>query len=109
MKATRHTVQDTVDTLSCDSRTDTPPLKGGLSGVRPSRGQRSANARPPLLATIPEVAELLRTTPTAVYAMVARGQLPGVTRLGRRILVRSADLLHWLDQKRSPSPEGAGR
>ena len=30
--------------------------------------------------------------------MVERGQLPGVTRVGRRVLIRSADLLHWLDQ-----------
>ena len=58
----------------------------------------------PLLLNVAEVADILRTTPTAVYAMVERGQLPGVTRLGRRVLVRSADLLDWLDQKRAPSP-----
>jgi len=63
----------------------------------------------PLLLTVPEAAELLRTTPLAVYAMVARGQLPGVTRLGRRVLFRSADLLDWLDQKRAPSPQGERR
>jgi excisionase family DNA binding protein len=62
----------------------------------------------PILLTVPEAADLLRTTPTAVYAMVARAQLPGVTRLGRRVLIRSADLLDWLDQKRAPSP-GGGR
>jgi excisionase family DNA binding protein len=62
----------------------------------------------PLLLNVSEVANILRTTPTAVYAMVARDQLPGVTRLGRRVLIRSADLLDWLDQKRAPSP-GGGR
>jgi len=31
--------------------------------------------------------------------MLERGQLPGVTRIGRRVLFRSADLLDWLDQK----------
>jgi hypothetical protein len=36
--------------------------------------------------------------------MVARAQLPGITRLGRRVLVRRDDLLDWLDQKRAPSP-----
>lgn len=106
MRATGHAVQDTVETVSGDNRTDTPPYKGGLSGVRPATGQRPANTALPLLVTIPEVAELLRTTPTAVYAMVARDQLPGVTRLGRRVLFRSADLLDWLDQKRAPSPGG---
>jgi len=29
-------------------------------------------------------------------AMLARGQLPGVVRVGRRVLVREADLLKWL-------------
>ena len=53
----------------------------------------------PLLLNADETAEILRTTRTAVYALAARGQLPGVTRIGRRILVRSADLLAWLDQR----------
>jgi len=59
---------------------------------------------PPFL-TPGETARLLRTTRKAVYVMVARGQLPGVTRLGRRVLVRRDDLLHWLNQKRAPSPK----
>jgi excisionase family DNA binding protein len=49
----------------------------------------------PLLLTVEETAEILRTTKMAVYAMAARGQLPGVTRIGRRLLVRSEDLLGW--------------
>jgi excisionase family DNA binding protein len=57
----------------------------------------------PLLLNADEAAEMLRTTRTAVYAMAARGQLPGLTRIGRRVLFRSADLLDWLDQKRAPS------
>jgi excisionase family DNA binding protein len=59
----------------------------------------------PLLINAEELAELLRTTRMAVYAMVARGQVPGVTRIGRRVLFRTVDLLHWLDQNRVPSPE----
>jgi hypothetical protein len=35
--------------------------------------------------------------------MIARHQLPGVVRIRRRVLVRSADLLDWLHQKRAPS------
>ncbi len=58
-----------------------------------------------MLLTVDETADLLRTTRTAVYALASRGQLPGVTRLGRRVLVRSQDLLDWLDQKRAPSPK----
>ena len=59
----------------------------------------------PILLTVDETAEILRTTRSAIYAMVERGQLPGVTRLGRRVLIRSQDLLDWLDQKRTPPPE----
>jgi excisionase family DNA binding protein len=58
-----------------------------------------------MLMTVAEAAMLLRTSRTAVYAMIARGQLPGVIRIGRRVLLQSQDLLHWLDQKRAPSPE----
>ena len=59
----------------------------------------------PILLTTDEAATLLRTTRRAIYIMVERQQLPGVTRIGRRVLFRSTDLLDWLDQKRAPSPE----
>ena len=61
--------------------------------------------RLPILLTIDEAADLLRTSRRAIYAMIARRQLPGVVRIRRRVLVRSADLLDWLHQKRAPSPE----
>jgi excisionase family DNA binding protein len=57
-----------------------------------------------ILSTVDEVAALLRTTRGAVYVMVARGQLPGITRIGRRVLFRTQALLDWLDQKRAQSP-----
>jgi excisionase family DNA binding protein len=47
----------------------------------------------PILMTADEAATLFRTTRTAIYAMVARGQLPGVVRLGRRMLFRTSDLI----------------
>jgi excisionase family DNA binding protein len=59
----------------------------------------------PLLLTASETATLLRTTRKAVYAMIERGLLPGVTRIGRRVLVRSGDLLDFLDHNRAPSPQ----
>jgi len=57
----------------------------------------------PLLLTVDEAASLLRTSRPAIYAMVERRQLPGVTRIGRRVLFRRADLLDWLDQKTVPA------
>jgi len=60
----------------------------------------------PILLTPDEVAVLLRTTRKAVYGMVERGQLPGVRKIGRRVLFRSRQLLDYLDRKCSaPSPK----
>jgi excisionase family DNA binding protein len=59
----------------------------------------------PMLATADEAASLLRTTRKAVYAMTERGLVPGVTRVGRRILFRTSALLDWLDQKSTQSPK----
>ncbi len=59
----------------------------------------------PLLLTVDEAADLLRTTRRAIYAMIERRQLPGVIRVRRRVLLRADDLLDWLDQRRAPSPE----
>lgn len=60
----------------------------------------------PHLHTVPEVAEILRTTPTAIYAKIARGQLPGVVRLSRRVLIDRDELVAWLEQRRAPSSKG---
>ncbi len=65
----------------------------------------SPRATLPVLLTVDEAANLLRTTRRAIYAMVERRQLPGVIRVRRRVLLRADDLLDWLDQKRAPSPE----
>ena len=59
----------------------------------------------PHLLTMAEVAVVLRISPKATYAMIARGQLPGVVRIGRRVLVHADELVDWLDQKRTPSLE----
>jgi excisionase family DNA binding protein len=59
----------------------------------------------PVLLTVDDAADLLRTTRKAIYAMIERRQLPGVIRIRRRVLLRADDLLDWLDQKRAPSPE----
>ncbi len=63
----------------------------------------------PDLLTMTEVAALLRTSRKATYSMVARGQLPGVIRIGRRVLIQRDELLDWLDERRAPSPEGDRR
>ena len=59
----------------------------------------------PSLLTVDETAVLLRTSRRAIYAMVERGQIPGVTRLRRRLLFRADQLVHWLDQKCASLPK----
>lgn len=62
-----------------------------------------------LLLTVDETAKLLRTSRKAIYAMAERALLPGVIRIGRRLLVRRDDLLSWLDERRAASPGGNRR
>ena len=70
---------------------------------RESRETGDGTPSLPMLLTVDDAASLLRTTKRAIYAMIARRQLPGVIRIHRRVLLRADDLLHWLDQKRAPS------
>lgn len=63
------------------------------------------NREDKLLLNTAEVSDLLRTTPSAIYALVNRGKIPGVIRLGRRLLFERATLLGWLREKRAPSQE----
>lgn len=54
------------------------------------------------VATVPEIADLLRVAPKTVYAMIDRGELPGVRRVGRTIRISRSAVLRWLT-------EGQGR
>jgi len=56
----------------------------------------SERANLPSLLTPAEVATLLRTTKTAVYARIERRQLPGVVRIGRRLLIEESAIVEWL-------------
>ena len=71
--------------------------------VRRQLGQSDDVGEMPMLLTVDDAADLLRTTRRAIYAMLERRQLPGVIRIRRRVLIRSTELLEWLDQKRAPS------
>ncbi len=90
---------------------------GGLASVKePSPTQSGIEdlatellrSLPPLL-TAAEVAAVLRTTRAAVYARAERGQLPGVIRDRRRLLVDRVALIEWLETRRAPSLGTSGR
>ncbi|MGH9387319.1 MAG: helix-turn-helix domain-containing protein [Vicinamibacterales bacterium] len=78
-------------------------MSTGIPGSVP-RGPMRPSETPSFLL-VNEVAVLLRTSVKAIYAMIERGSLPGVVRIGRRVLVRSDILLDWLRQKSAPSLE----
>ena len=61
------------------------------------------------LLSADEVAVVLRTTRKAVYARVARGQLPSPVRLGRRLYFPRRDLIRFLEGKRAVSLERTKR
>ena len=75
------------------------------SRLQTGASDRRSHRQLPILLTVDEAADLLRTTRRAIYAMIARRQLPGIVRVRRRVLLRSAALLHWLEQKSAPSLE----
>jgi excisionase family DNA binding protein len=74
-----------------------------MSRGRSTRAALDAGELPPILDA-EDVASLLRTTRTAVYAMVERRQLPGVMRIGRRVRFRRDTLLTWLGRLEEPDP-----
>jgi len=49
---------------------------------------------------------VLRTSRAAIYKMQERGQLPGVRRIGRRLLFDRAALLDWMGQNPTSSLNG---
>jgi len=61
----------------------------------------------PILMTVKEVSELLRTSTKAIYQRIQRGALPGVIRVGGgpRVLIDRDELLSWLRESRASSPE----
>ena len=59
------------------------------------------------LMTPDDVARVLRTSRAAVYKMQERGQLPGVRRIGRRLLFDRVTLLDWMGQNPTSSLNGA--
>lgn len=84
---------------------ETPANEAPTTSTKPKSTAAPASlADLPAFLTVDEVAELLRTTRAAVYTMSDRGRLPGVTRVGRRMLVSRDDLVDWLKQNRVPSP-----
>jgi excisionase family DNA binding protein len=102
--------ESTVEQRNALTGHDVSAAPATADGIRrrnlgPVNHQESDQTALPILTTVDEAVDLLRTTRRAIYAMIERRQLPGVIRIRRRVLLRTTDLLNWLDQKRAPSSE----
>jgi excisionase family DNA binding protein len=73
------------------------------SAPRPTKGEelilRFDQAFPALLTAEEVASHFLRTSRRAVYQMVQRDQIPGVIRIGRRLLFRKDTLVAWLENQ----------
>lgn len=87
--------------ISIEPRKPQPPVVPadtvGEGGV-PNTTTISNPSPIPLVLTVEEVAELLRTNRKTVYAAAARGEIPGVRRIGHRTLrFYGPALARWLE------------
>jgi len=57
------------------------------------------------LLTVPEACEYLGIRPTKGYEMAARGDLPGVVRIGRLVKIHKPTLDRWLEATAAGRPD----
>lgn len=93
--------------LAAIARQGIDRVRTGTAVTGPGQGDVRAEHERPLL-TVAEVAGFFGKSKQAIYKMVFRGQLAGVTRVAGRIYIRRADLLRSLAEGRVPS-SGRGR
>ena len=104
--------------------TATPTSRHFARASRAAAAAQLGVAEPVPLMTPDDVARVLRTSRAAVYKMqepafasatvtfapatarLERGQLPGVRRIGRRLLFDRATLLDWMGQNPTSSLNG---
>jgi excisionase family DNA binding protein len=94
---------DVAAVMACDFWRYLSRLPMRRAGPSQNAARPSADAAAPVLLTVDETAALLRTSRKAIYAMVERARLPGVVRIGRRVLFRRVELIQWLDRLGTPS------
>ncbi|HVS35312.1 MAG TPA: helix-turn-helix domain-containing protein [Gemmataceae bacterium] len=97
-------------TTRTDPRADAgrPAEAESSNGASPP-GRGPAAALEPLLVDLAGVARLLSLSRRTLKRMVAAGELPGVVRQHRRVLVRYAALKKWVDDGCPPVGPTSGR
>ena len=68
-----------------------------VAAARPANdGKEDTLSRMPTFITVDELAKLLRLNRNTTYEAVQRGEIPGVTRIGRRIRICRDTVVRWL-------------
>lgn len=70
----------------------------GLSPMAEPTSARDNTSGRPEVMTVDETADLLRVNRKTIYDLIARGELPGVRRVGRSIRISRDAVLDWLGQ-----------
>jgi excisionase family DNA binding protein len=83
---------------------------GSETAASPSPASATASVPIPLVLTVEEVADLLRVNRKTVYDAAARGEIPGVRRIGNRTLrFYGPALARWLETGTGAKAGRAGR
>ena len=68
---------------------------------------KKALSTDPLLLTIPEVCERIRTSRASIYRWIATGNFPAPVKTGNKTRFYTTDVYAWLDKGRGVDPEPA--
>jgi len=68
-----------------------------MPGRRANTSSKSTFSEAPDVLNVPMMAGLLGISVGSAYAAVARGSIPGVVRIGRRIIASKSAIRSWLD------------
>ena len=81
---------------------DTPPNPGAneMHDSAPPSPAGEAGPLLPAVMTVDELAALLRVERKTVYSAIARGEIPGVRRIGRTLRASRDAVLAWLREGR---------
>jgi|HubBroStandDraft_1064217.scaffolds.fasta_scaffold120747_2 excisionase family DNA binding protein len=71
-------------------------------------GTSPGAAHLPFVLTADEAAELLRVDRKTVYGLIARGEMPGVRRLGRAVRIHRDTMLAWMAHGQGRAPRSRG-
>jgi excisionase family DNA binding protein len=98
--------------ISLEPRTPEPPVVSAevaSEGVPAPMPPPATSPSIPLVLTVEEVADLLRVNRKTVYEAAARGEIPGVRRIGHTLRFYGPALVKWLENGTGTKARKASR